>query len=254
MDVHLRATCARVCDSLAYACSFDVPGLDEYFSTGDYQVFTVPTGVTSISVHLWGAGGGCYGSNAGGAGAYVYGTLAVSPGWNITIIVGLAGSDYAPSVGGGAGGASWAGGGNGGGRSALQLWSQRGSVDIAAAGGGGGGGCFYCGTVVASGGAATWEGISHRAYDQAQSTNSVAVPTHFNGGVGGGGGGGPEIGGTGFYYADGHAGAWGTFQQGGAVSGDTLEVAAVADGTGAAAAINRRVAAVHRCRSNPSAG
>lgn len=71
--------------------------------TGFDQTFTVPAGVTEITVALWGAGGGAANhasgwatrrSGRGGAGAFVTGTLSVTEGEELKIVVG----------GGGAGG------------------------------------------------------------------------------------------------------------------------------------------------------
>lgn len=71
--------------------------------TGIDQTFTVPTGVTEITVSLWGAGGGAaqntigwssVRSSRGGAGAFVTGTISVVEGEQLKIVVG----------GGGAGG------------------------------------------------------------------------------------------------------------------------------------------------------
>ncbi|MBV9849879.1 MAG: hypothetical protein JO250_09425, partial [Armatimonadetes bacterium] len=58
--------------------------------TGTDQFFTVPLGVTSLAVALWGAGGGgdpgVYSVPAsGGGGAFVSGDLAVTPGKMLTV-------------------------------------------------------------------------------------------------------------------------------------------------------------------------
>lgn len=146
-----------------------------YFDfTGEDQVYTVPAGVSSITVKLWGAGGGA-GYNtlsatpdaslcAGGAGGFVTGTLAVTAGEDLTLVVGqggIGGGDYseysmipAPAYGGGGSGgcsAITAVGGSGGGRAEI----LRGSTSLAIAAGGGGGavatgpnvwGVISCGT------------------------------------------------------------------------------------------------------------
>jgi hypothetical protein len=117
-------------------------------ATGSDQSFVVPTGVTSLSVKIWGAGGGGGREGyRGGAGGYTEGNLTVTPGETLTIIVGQGGilhsgfpldRDYRYG-----GGASGGGGdsynltfGSGGGRSAV----RRGTLELATAGGGGGGG------------------------------------------------------------------------------------------------------------------
>ena len=118
---------------------------NSYTYTGSGQSYTVPTGVTSITVKIWGAGGGgsandFYGGGGGGSGAFVMGTLSVTPGNSITVIVGNGGaaqSSTALSYGGGAvGGGGTYKGGCGGGRSSIQLTS---GTDYMTGGGGGGG-------------------------------------------------------------------------------------------------------------------
>ena len=135
---------------------------------GADQTWTVPSGVTSASFHLLGAGGGgsdtshgtYKGGNGGGAG-YAAGTYTVTAGQVYVVIVGQAGGgvasvDVGVSVrgveyreyrtpatygGGGRGGSisSWIPGyASGGGRSAIRL--QGATSDLATAGGGGGAG------------------------------------------------------------------------------------------------------------------
>ena len=89
--------------------------------TGSAQLFTVPAGITTIQVTLWGAGG-CGGGPVGGAGAFIQGTLAVLPGQVYRIIVGQGGVNGSGSTTFGDGGGN--GGGvslSAGGRSAIQL-------------------------------------------------------------------------------------------------------------------------------------
>ena len=71
------------------------------FSTKGSSSWTVPSGVTSITVKAWGAGGGSgssnlsgYSSGAGGGGGFAQGTISTTPGESLTVYVG----------GGGAGG------------------------------------------------------------------------------------------------------------------------------------------------------
>ena len=90
--------------------------------TGANQTFTVPAGVTTISVAMWGAGGGGgSASGRGGAGAFIQGTLTVTPGQVLTLIVGQSGL-YGQSLTGYGGGAApiYGSSGGGGGRSAIQ--------------------------------------------------------------------------------------------------------------------------------------
>jgi len=105
-----------------------------FTSTFANQSYTVPLGVTSLLVELWGGGGGGNGiAGNGGAGAFVSGTLSVTPGSTLTVIVGSGGGFMGGFGGGGVPRDSFAGGG--GGRSAITL----GGVELIDAGGGGGG-------------------------------------------------------------------------------------------------------------------
>lgn len=120
------------------------------YSSAGLQTFTVPACVTSLNVKIWGAGGGGGGFDIpflnlvggnGGSGAYMSGTLTVTAGSTLYIVVGQGGGTNAASAygGGGAGGNNGATG-SGGGRSAVEITS---GVDAATAGGGGGGGIIY---------------------------------------------------------------------------------------------------------------
>ncbi|NBV67608.1 MAG: hypothetical protein EBR74_03585, partial [Flavobacteriia bacterium] len=75
--------------------------------TGNTQYYTVPAGVTSISVDANGAGGGAQPGNGGqaGAGGKMVATIPVTPGQVLSIIVGGAGgnSQYNRSGSGGGG-------------------------------------------------------------------------------------------------------------------------------------------------------
>ena len=90
--------------------------------TGADQNYTVPVGTTSVTVTMWGAGGGGN-NNLGGPGAFVSGTLSVTPGETLRVIVGQGGPLNTVSVYGGGGPSSTnqnEDAGSGGGRSALQ--------------------------------------------------------------------------------------------------------------------------------------
>ncbi|MFA5087047.1 MAG: DUF2341 domain-containing protein, partial [Candidatus Paceibacterota bacterium] len=132
--------------------------------TGADQTYTVPAGVTSISVKAWGGGGG--GGNPGGwtfgypggGGGYTQGVISVSPGQTLTVIVGAGGNNGSISnanfsYGGGGKncttGTDCQYGGQGGGRSAI----RNGSTELLTAGGGGGGGSRYSTSINAAGGA-----------------------------------------------------------------------------------------------------
>lgn len=140
-----------------------------YAYTGANQTFVVPATTTSITVYMWGAGGGGYypTQSYGGAGCYLTGTLTVTPGETLSILVGQGGTIQYPAQTGvatrfGGGGPIISTGGNGnaqyngsgGGRSAI----QRSGADIVSAGAGGG-----CGTQAGSGnghdgGTGSWTG------------------------------------------------------------------------------------------------
>ena len=69
--------------------------------TGTYGSFTVPTGMTSLNIFTWGAGGGGQGGSVsgsanckahGGGGGYATGTLAVTGSQTLTVVVGEGGN------------------------------------------------------------------------------------------------------------------------------------------------------------------
>ncbi|MCU0832917.1 MAG: hypothetical protein MUC77_00575 [Chromatiaceae bacterium] len=102
------------------------------FDTPGTTTWTVPTGVTSITVEAWGGGGGGGGragssgtatARGGGGGAYARGVLTVTPGSTYTLTVGA----------GGAGGAAGANAGSAGGNSTFGVGPL-----VRAAGGSGG--------------------------------------------------------------------------------------------------------------------
>lgn len=107
--------------------------------SGAVQTFTVPAGLTNVSVAAYGAAGG--GSiTAGGTGGLVTATIAVTPGEVLSIYVGGKGSDalgygIEPVSGGFNGGGGSAGCGAGGGGASDV---RRGSTKLVIAGGGGG--------------------------------------------------------------------------------------------------------------------
>jgi len=82
-------------------------GVQTFTSSG---TFTVPAGVTSIEVEVWGAGsGGVGGSSASGsAGGYAWGLYTVVSGATETVTIGTGGTGYAgsASTSSGAGGSS----------------------------------------------------------------------------------------------------------------------------------------------------
>ncbi len=151
-----------------------------YSYTGATSTFTVPAGVTSITVHVVGAGGGSSGGAAGGAGGASTGTLAVTPGQVYYLLVG----------GGGGGGGSGGGGYGGGG---------------AGSGGGGGGG-----------GGMTWFGASNTFGTSTSTSQVLLVAGGGGGGFGGSGTGGAGGGSSGGNAAQSGSGTGGTQTSGGA--------------------------------------
>ena len=121
--------------------------------SGGTQAFTVPGGVTSINVTMWGGGGGgstpaSRYSAGGGAGGHAVGNLTVTPGTNMAVTVGQAGVTASTATTIGRGGAGGSGsnanstGSSGGGMSAL--WGgPREFVSAQMIAGGGGGGAFW---------------------------------------------------------------------------------------------------------------
>ena len=88
---------------------------ETYTTSGSW---TVPTAVTSVTVHIWGAGGGGGGSNAnnsggsgGGSGAYVTQVIPVTAGDIIPYTIGTGGAGGAAgTIGTGTGGTGGTGG------------------------------------------------------------------------------------------------------------------------------------------------
>lgn len=155
-------------------------GQSAYTTAGSF-VFTVPTGVTSLSVVCVGAGGGNSNGNSGGAGgggALAYrNNITVTPGSTASIVVGAG-----KSQGGGAGGSS--------------SFTYSGTTTTA-----GGGGAGTTSAPSASGGAG--------------GTASGTTTAGFSGGAGGGDSnnhGGPGGGGAAGYSGNGGAGASKTSQ------------------------------------------
>jgi uncharacterized repeat protein (TIGR02543 family) len=201
--------------------SFQVGGVSSMVTfnyTGSNQSWTVPTGVTSATFYLIGAGGGGGVSFAGGGGGYATGSYAVTPGQTLTVIVGQGGGGadavtrpgvsgypgiYTPvTYGGGGRGGSFSAGwdelyySSGGGRSAIRLPNT--STDLATAGGGGGAAYSQCGF---GGGGLTGNGSARGGTQSAggtgagsgngyPGTNGIAYQGGDSKDEGGGGGGG----------------------------------------------------------------
>ena len=143
------------------------------------QTFTVPAGVTSITVDAYGAEGGTNTSGyIGGLGARSKGDIAVTPGQVINILVGQRGADGSCGAGGGGG----------------SFVVRSGSPLIIAGGGGGG---FYCSAL---GGVNGGPGLTTN-----NGGNGIATPGRSPaiGGTGGNGGSAYYGGGGGGFYGAG---------------------------------------------------
>ena len=207
-----------------------------FTATGQVQSFVVPAGVTSVTIDAAGAAGGAatdLGTQtaAGGSGARLVASFAVTPGETLSVVVGAGGGSNVVSDSGGGGGASYvyrtatASGlllaAAGGGGAFETVAGGDGQVGAAQAGGGfgvpgaagsggngGGGGTGYCNTGAGGGGLLTDGG------DGFNDVNCGGVPvgggkalangsaggtaaSGSNGGFGGGGGGGSSAGGGG---------------------------------------------------------
>jgi hypothetical protein len=159
--------------------------------TGAMQTYTVPAGVTSLTVSAWGGQGGSgaiggagVAGGVGGLGGYSTGTLAVTPGDVLTIFVGGQGGTPTGGFNGGADGGSTNAGG-GAGASDIRVGGIAEANRVIVAGGGGGGGRAGCdeGSAATGGigglGAFAGSGVGQNGFDS---------PT--SGGVAGGGFGG----------------------------------------------------------------
>ncbi len=141
--------------------------------TGSMQVFTVPAGVTSLTIEAWGAqGGSTAGENGtgnwiGGLGADIKGTFSVTPGQTLNVLVGGVGTNFS-------GGSCTTGGGGG-------SWVvNSGSLLLVAGGGGGAFNCNYYGGVNGGPGQAGNNGGS--------GISAPAASGPYPGGTGGNGG------------------------------------------------------------------
>ncbi|MDD4150335.1 MAG: glycine-rich protein, partial [Bacteroidales bacterium] len=223
-----------------------VGGTQTFNYTGGVQTWTVPNGVTSISVDVYGAQGGA-GSYSGGKGGYATGDLAVTTGEVINIYVGQSPSGI--SAGWNGGGSSGGGSGGGGGASDIRVGGTSLSNRIIVAGGGGGGGhngssggTTYTGTVGGYGGGLAGQDSppanSAIGYGGTQSAGGISagcleigtfgslgqggngnVNSTFSDGWSGGGGGGYYGGGGGATCGAGSGGGGGSGYIGGVTSG-----------------------------------
>jgi gliding motility-associated-like protein len=133
--------------AIANPCKPQLVQCDVFQYTGAVQQWTVPAGVDTIRVKMWGAagGGGLYLADVGGGvgpflgdrgggGGYTQFELAVTPGESFNISVGQGGKAALGGIGGAGG---WPGGGDGG---SGTLFESPLGVPVSIGGGGGGGG------------------------------------------------------------------------------------------------------------------
>ena len=75
------------------AAASGFPSIKE-FKTAGTDYWTVPVGVTTVKAHAIGpgGGGGAFQYNAGGGGGYAYSVLFVTPGEQLTAVVGIGGA------------------------------------------------------------------------------------------------------------------------------------------------------------------
>ncbi len=139
--------CKSTAVTLTKSTSSCEPEQTDFLYTGAMQTFTVPAGITSVTIEAWGAQGWS-GSYSGGKGGYAKGNLAVTSGQTLYIFVGGQGT---AAVGEGIpSGAGWNGGGlgqtnaspnsagGGGGASDVRVGGTALANRVIVAGGGGG--------------------------------------------------------------------------------------------------------------------
>ena len=169
-----------------------------YFYNAAQQTFTVPAGVTAVTISAIGAAGESVGTGDGGFGASVFSTVGVIPGQTLYVEVGGTGA-----VGGFNGGAAGAGlAGDGGGASDVRTISRTLAGTLASrlvvAGGGGGAGLDgSCATSAGDGGDAGIIGADGADCTTVGSRGRGGGPgTDIAGGSGGAGGSGAATGST----------------------------------------------------------
>jgi len=164
------------------------------------QSFTVPAGVTSLKVKMWGPGGGTgnySASGGGGAGGYSTGFISVTPGEQLILVIGSGGKKPVSTNGnGGLGG--WPGGGygtrgdasggGGGGYSGIFTGSISQANAIVIAGGGGGASGFGNYGAGGGGGLTGGSGVGQAGKGGSQvagglNGNSTSSPAYTVGGM-----------------------------------------------------------------------
>jgi len=209
-------------------------GSQTFSYSGSIVNWNVPAGVTSIDIEAWGAQGGASGGNAGGLGARMKGTFAVTPGQALKVLVG--GQGGAGTQGGGGGGSfvttsanaamCIAGGGGGGhydvyssgsGQSAgtVNTTGQNGMSGNSGAQCGAGGAGPNGGGVCATNGVNTGAGGGGLTSNGSQNGTATGGRSFTNGGAGGSGAGSGGAGG----FGGGGGGDWLSWTGGGGGGG-----------------------------------
>jgi hypothetical protein len=171
-------------------------GTNPATGVGCYATFTVPAGMTSANVYLWGAGGRNPADYSGGGGGFTTGILALTPGQVMEIVVGEGGTGASNRTLGG-GGPSACGISNQGVGASVALTNLEGfdaiegcaakapQVFLVGAGGGGGG------HQASPGGGGAGGGLTGDAGGQTTAQSSFSPSPRC-----GGGGGSQSAGGT----------------------------------------------------------
>jgi len=192
--------------------------------TGGIQSYTVPPGVTSLTVEAWGAQGGFTYNDQGGHGAYVKSSIPVTPGETLYIFVGGNGDSFStPGWNGGGHGADASGGtgGSGGGATDIRRAPYGLADRLVVAAGGGGRGSGDGGRPGGDGGITTGSnGLT--GYFGMGGTGGTQTAGGVNGGALGLGGDalGPGSVGVGFSYGQAAGGGGGGYYGGGGGTGE----------------------------------
>jgi len=194
----LRATAGGKTSDRQFSIVITNAVVQTFSYTGSNQTWTVPSGVTSATIKLWGAGGGSDSTGSGQYGAgggFAEGTVSLTPSSTMYLVVGQ----------GGALGTYGGSGGSGGGYSGLFSSSVSHANAIIIAGGGGGAGDNNRGGV--GGGLTGTQGDDDS-------------PQYNNGGRGGTQSAGGDAGNVGYSSASGVLPTAGSALQGGDGGGD----------------------------------
>lgn len=187
--------------------------LQAFTATGSVQTYTIPAATSRIKIYAWGSGGGNGNANGGGGG-FVSGSMPVTPGQVLYIVVGLPSDGY-PSIPRGAGGGRMTKyyGAGGGGFSGVFLSSSPAQGNcICIAGAGGSGNITSAGGPALTGGPGGYPNGFAGSSDAASGRTGGGGATQTSGGVGGGSDGTVFFGGDGTSTASdqGSTGGWGS--------------------------------------------